>query len=306
MMKKLLLSLTFMGLISTGSFAQTNYSGNGNGGFGEPVGGSSMTISDDGTVVTITFNKGLGDFNDEMVMYIDSKVGGFASTANFADSDAGDKLRRSITGAGIFDGGTRSTVNFPSGLEPDYAIAVNTDFGGLWELVENADFPFIIGVGNPVNTTDANFVMTFNKADIGIAPEDNIAFNFVITYMDGFGGNGVFRSNEGYGNGLPGDNPGTDDVTFTSFAIYDSTLSTGSLIFDSTSLKIRNNSLIVEGLNGNATIDVFNLLGQNIKAFNNVSTNNSNSFYLGSISKGIYLARVSIEGQSKTFKLINK
>lgn len=305
-MKKLLISLTFIGLISSGLFAQTNYSGNGNDGFGEPVGGSNMTISDNGTTVTISFNKGIGDFNDEMVMYIDSKTGGFTSTANFADPDAGNKHTRAITGAGIFDGGTRSVVNFPTGFEADYAVAVNTDFGGLWELIENAEFPFITGVGNPTNTTDSNFVMTFNKAAIGLAPEDNIAFNFVITYMDGFGGNGVFRSDEGYGAGLPAGNPGTNDVTFTSFETYDSTLSITNNMINSLNLTISNNSLTVEGLNGKTSLDVFNLLGQNIKALNNVTVNNSNSFYLGNISKGIYLVRVSFEGQVKTFKLINR
>lgn len=107
-MKKLLFFITInltlaMALIE----AQTNYNGNSNGGFGEPVGGSNMNISDNGNAVTITFNKGIGDFNDDMVMYIDSKPGGFSSTANFADPNSGDRFRRAITGTGIFDGGTR-------------------------------------------------------------------------------------------------------------------------------------------------------------------------------------------------------
>lgn len=306
MMKKLLILLILLTLISVGARAQTNYNGNGNGGFGEPVGGSNMTISDDGDIVTISFNKGIGDFNNEMVIYIDSRAGGFASTANFADPDAGDKLRRAITGAGIFDGGTRSVVNFPSGFEPDFAIAVNTSFGGLWELVDNAAFPFITGVGNPTNTTDANFIMSFNKTDLGIGAGDNITFNFVVTYMDAFGGNGVFRSDEGYGAGLPLGNPGTDDVTFSSFEIYDSTLSFVENTFDNIKTSIRDNILVVAGLNGNASIELFNLLGQNVLQVKNVTISNSESFNLGNVSKGIYLARVSYEGQVKTFKLINR
>ncbi|AZQ44115.1 T9SS type A sorting domain-containing protein [Nonlabens ponticola] len=197
------------------SGAQSSYSGNGNSGFGGPVGQSSLQLTDDGTTVTGTFTRGTNDnFNNELVIYIDSKTGGFTSTANFNDPSSGDKLRRSIAGFGGFDGASRSVVNFPAGFEADYAIAINTSFGGLWTLVENAEFPFVVGVGNPSSNTDASFTFSFKWEDLGI-PNSN-SFDFLITYMDGFGGNGVFRSNEGYGNGLPANNPGTDDVTFTS------------------------------------------------------------------------------------------
>lgn len=288
---------------------EIDYFGNGNGGFGEPVGGSNLNISDDTETITMIFNKGIGEFNDEMVIYIDSRPGGFTSTANFADPEAGDKLRRAITGAGIFDGGTRSVVNFPTGFEPDFAIAVNTDFGGLWELIDNGEFPFITAVGNPVNNTDASFVMTFNKTDIGLTDPNNpsyIAFSFVITYMDGFGGNGVFRSDEGYGDGLPTGNPGTDNVTFTSSEFFDNLIGLVDNTFNTIKTNIFNNNLIVEGLNGNASIELFNLLGQNVLKVENVSIKNSASFNLGDVSKGIYIARVSFEGQVKTVKLVNR
>ena len=286
--------------------AQANYNGNGNGGFGEPVGGSNMTINDNGTTVTITFNKGIGDFNDDMVMYIDSKSGGFGSTANFADPDAGDRLRRAITGAGIFDGGTRSTVNFPSGFEPDYAIAVNTEFGGLWELVENATFPFITGVGNPASSTDASFVMSFNKEDIGIDPGDNVTFNFVITYMNAFGGNGVFRSDEGYGAGLPTGNPGTDDVTFSSFEVYDAKLNINSLKINQLKSRIVNSELIVSGVNASANLKLYNLLGQSVIDLSNVTINNELILSDLNLTKGVYLLKISIEGKTKTIKLVNQ
>ncbi|APY07951.1 hypothetical protein BWZ20_06375 [Winogradskyella sp. J14-2] len=202
------------------SFAQVTYNGNGNSGFGGAVGGSNMTITDNGTDITITFNRGPGTFDNEMVIYIDSRTGGFSSTVDFADPDNGDKLRRAINGAGTFAGATRSTVNFPVGMEADFAIAVNTSFGGLWELVNNASFPFISGVGNPTSNTETSFTMSFSKADIGIGVSDAIEFTFVVTYLDGFGGGGVFRSDEGYGNGLPTGNPGTSDITFTTSELY--------------------------------------------------------------------------------------
>ncbi len=199
-------------------FAQTTYNGNGNTGFGDPVGSSSLVFDDDGTTITGTFTKGSSSFNNEMVIYIDSDTGGFNSTANFDDPNSGDKLRRAIAGYGGFAGSTRSIVNFPSGFEPDYAIAINTGFGGLWELINNAAFTFITGVGQPSSATDPSFSFSFNWSDISGSPSNG--FRFVITYLDGFGGGGVFRSDEGYGDGLPNGNPGTSDVTFTSFRNY--------------------------------------------------------------------------------------
>lgn len=306
-MKKLLYFTTFFILCMVTSIqSQSNYSGNGNGGFGEPVGGSNMTIIDDGTTVTLTFNKGLGDFNDDMVIYIDSKSGGFSSTVNFADPDAGDRLRRAITGAGIFEGGTRSVVNFPSGFEADYAIAVNTGFGGLWELVENAAFPFISGVGNPASSTEASFVMSFSKADIGIATEDNVAFNFVITYMNAFGGNGVFRSDEGYGDGLPTGNPGTDDVTFTSFEIYDASLDINDKQINQVSARLFNNQLSLTGINGAVNLELYNLLGQNVVSLKGITVNNELVLNNLNLVKGVYLLKISVENSSKTIKLVNQ
>ncbi|MDT8346374.1 MAG: T9SS type A sorting domain-containing protein [Flavobacteriaceae bacterium] len=198
--------------------AQTTYNGNGNAGFGAPVGGSSLVFNDDGTTINGTFTKGVGDFNDDMVIYIDSKPGGFTSTQNFDDGNPGDKLRRAIAGFGSFSGSSRSVVNFPPGFEADYAIAINKDFGGLWELVENASFPFITGVGNPPVAQAAAFNFNFDWSQITGNSTDG--FRFLVTYLDGFGGNGVFRSDEAYGDGLPFGNPGTSDVSFTTYFDY--------------------------------------------------------------------------------------
>jgi len=196
-----------------------NYSGNGNTGFLGPVGQSTLTFEDDGTTITGTFTKGSANFDNEMVIYIDSKPGGFASTINFDDPDSGDILRRAIAGFGGFSASQRSVVNFPTGFEADYAIGINTTFGGLWELVNNASFPFITAVGNPVNNSQSTFTFTFDWSEIGITNKDE--FSFVITYLNGFDIAGVFRSDEAYGNGVSSGNPGTNGtITFTSSESY--------------------------------------------------------------------------------------
>src|SRR6266571_791236 len=95
------------------------YSGNGNSGFGGPIGLGSLTLTDDGTTVSGTVNKGPNGFND---------------TSGFADG--GDGLRKAISG---FDGGAnRSLLTMGGGFLPDYAIALgpagSENFGGLWQL----------------------------------------------------------------------------------------------------------------------------------------------------------------------------
>src|SRR2546423_8872127 len=88
------------------------YSGNGNSGFGGPIGLGSLTLTDNGTTVSGTVNKGPNGFNDVLVFYIDSTAGGFADMSGFADG--ADGLRKAISG---FDGVVnRSLLSFSGGL----------------------------------------------------------------------------------------------------------------------------------------------------------------------------------------------
>src|SRR5881628_2875479 len=77
------------------SASAATYSGNGNSGFGGPIGLGSLTLTDNGTTVSGTVNKGPNGFNDVLVIYIDSVAGGFSDTSGFAD--ANDGLRRAIS-----------------------------------------------------------------------------------------------------------------------------------------------------------------------------------------------------------------
>src|SRR3954471_22668950 len=129
--QKLLLTTIFVSCALTSQAA--TYSGNGNSGFGGPIGLGSLTLTDNGTTVSGTVNKGPNGFNDVLVLYINSQAGGFADTSGFADG--ADGLRKAISG---FDGGAnRSLLTFSGGFSPDYAIALGpsaSNFGGLWQL----------------------------------------------------------------------------------------------------------------------------------------------------------------------------
>jgi len=189
------------------------YTGNGNSGFGGPVGQGSLTLTDNGTTVSGTINKGPNNFNDTLVLYIDSVGGGFSDTSTF--SDANDGLRRSISG---FDGGAnRSLLSF-SGMTPDYAIAIgpnNAGFGGLWSLASggNNSLNFISSVNlTPTGTaTSPTYSFSFNLADIG----SPTSFNLLGTYISDTG----YRSDEAVAGNLTG-TQGHNPFTQTALATY--------------------------------------------------------------------------------------
>jgi len=204
-------------LLSFSAVAAT-YSGNGNSGFGGPIGLGSLTLTDNGTTVFGQVNKGPNGFNDVLVLYIDSQPGGFTDTSGFADG--GDGLRKAISG---FDGGAnRSLLTYGGGFLPDYAIALgpaNENFGGLWQLANggNNSLPFIASVNlNPTgNNNSPTYTFSFNVSQIGLLPNSGSTFKLFGTYISNTG----FRSDEavaGNDSGAQGWNP----FLVTAFATY--------------------------------------------------------------------------------------
>jgi hypothetical protein len=180
--------------VSVSSPAAT-YSGNGNSGFGGPIGLGSLTLTDNGTTVFGTVNKGPNGFNDVLVLYIDSTSGGFTDTSGFGDGS--DGLRRAMSG---FDGGgNRSLLTFTAGFQPEFAIALgpaSDNFGGLWQLANGGanSLPFISSVNlNPTgNNNSPTYTFSFNVSQIGMAPNAGGTFTLFGTYISDSG----FRSDE--------------------------------------------------------------------------------------------------------------
>jgi hypothetical protein len=190
--------------------AQNNYSGNTNTGFAGTIGGSNLTITDNGTTITFTLVKGAGAFNDYFVLYIDSKTGGSSNTNGLNDQQ--DLFRKATSG---IDGGSVSRINFPTSpiaFLPDYAITINNASGALFDISNTTNFGY---TNANLSITGSTYTFTATKTSLGITGS-SINFNFIGTYVSGT----AFRSNEGYGNGLPGSNPGNTNVTFTSFLSY--------------------------------------------------------------------------------------
>jgi hypothetical protein len=208
---------TSIALLSLGASAfATTYSGNGNSGFGGPIGLGSLTLTDNGTTLFGTVTKGPNGFNDVLVIYIDSTAGGFTDTSGFADG--ADGLRKSISG---FDGGAnRSTMTFAAGFSPDYALALgpsSDSFGGLWQLASGGanSLNFVSSANLTPTGTSGNATYTFSisLASIGITPGQT--FGLFGTYTSNSG----YRSDEAVAGAATG-SQGWNAFTQTSFGTY--------------------------------------------------------------------------------------
>ena len=256
--------------IFCGVSAQTSYSPNGSSGFGGAIGNGSLTLSDNGTALTMEFVRGAGNLNDIAVIYFDTKSGGFADTTSFTDdADGGRSAISTVNGV------NSPTVTFPSGFTADYALAFSNNFSALFELTTGSH-NFISGANlSPSGDASAAlFTMNFDFSNIGVTANQNI--DFVITYLSG----SAYLSNEVYGSTASivpdggGTNPGfTGSITFNAFETYGAVLSTENLISESIEIFASNNKTIhVEGLVRDTTIRAFDLSGklvlsQQISAF---------------------------------------
>ena len=220
------ISLLAATLVSVSLSGFATYSGNGNSGFGGTIGGGSLTLTDDGTILSGTLTKGPSGFNDVLVLYVDTAPGGFSDTSGFFDDGGGgDALRKAISGYTATDNGGgagRSLMTFASGFSPDYAIALGpsaANFGGVFQLANGGanSFPYqgsadLSGLGNANNAT---YTFSLNLSQIGVTAGQS--FELFGTYISGSG----YRSDEAIaGNDVGASGQGWNPFTQTAFATY--------------------------------------------------------------------------------------
>lgn len=205
------------------AFSQSSYSGNGGIGFGGAIGQSTLTITEDATSINFNLAKGAsGTFSDEFVIYIDAINGGDATTSNYIDNS--DPTRTAISG--LSSGNIRSILNFPTGFQADYAIALGpiNNFSGLYVLntTGNHSYSQSAGLLPAGSTTSSNYTFSVLKANLGLS--NPATFKFIGTYL--MSGTSASRSNEGYGMFTTGSstdangNPGYSTIAATSFFTY--------------------------------------------------------------------------------------
>jgi len=191
--------------------------GNGGTSFGGAIGTSTLDISHDETHVYFQVNRGTGNWDDFLVLYLDTKSGGISSTASL--TDVADFNRQAISGRVAEPS---SDLTFPTGFVADYAVSIGvtravptyTGFGGVWDLSNASNMPFVSSVGAP-SASDATF--SFRIAKSALTFDTANTFSIIGSYLNGTNG---FRSNESFGIGYIDSSPGNTDITLRSFHNY--------------------------------------------------------------------------------------
>ncbi|MFM7184871.1 MAG: hypothetical protein ACKO4Z_08895 [Planctomycetota bacterium] len=173
------------------------YAGNGNTSFGGAVGNGSLEVTNDASgALNFTYTRGSSNFNNAIVIYIDSGTGGATTTSGFTDT--ADGLRRAISG---LDGSNRSALNFAAGFGADYAVALNDGFAGLWSLSNPANFPFVASANlSPTGQTNATYAFGITAGNIGLTPNSGQSFSLFTSYIS----ETAFRSVETFGASFTG------------------------------------------------------------------------------------------------------
>lgn len=188
-----------------------NYAGNGDTSFGGPVGNGTLGVTDNGTNITFTLQRGGGNLNDVLAIYIDTGATGFADTSGFTDSGGADRI--AISG---YNGSSRSTMTFTNGFRPSYAIAIKNDWMDLFGLINGGSFNYITGAGQG-GSSSASFSLTISAAQIGLTEGVSTNIRIFGTYIAG----SAWRSTEAIaGNDYSAFGSGYNPFTQTAFITY--------------------------------------------------------------------------------------
>jgi hypothetical protein len=195
------------GTISPGEYVGT-VSGGGSG-FGGPVGGATLGLNSDLANIYFGFSD-LGDMsNNTMVIYFDSRAGGFADNAAFTQDGDFGRARASNMG---------DPLTFP--FLADYALVVSPAFGGftaLFEFVAGGDNGFIFqpSSATPVGEFPSNSVIELAIPLSSLGTSSGADIDFVVTY--GNNESPSFVSNESFPFQFGDNNPGNGAVTLVDF-----------------------------------------------------------------------------------------
>jgi cyclomaltodextrinase / maltogenic alpha-amylase / neopullulanase len=200
-LRTLAASVATAAALTASGYGQEPLAGNGNTGFGGPIGKGSLAVKDDGTTVTFELTRGTtGALNDAFVIYIDSKEGGSSTTETF--DDKGDAGRIAISG---FDGTNRAPLKFAAGFEADYAIALQPTYAELFALSKTGPHTWVETCNLTPKGDGAAAKWTFSCKRVSLGAGAS-PLKISTTYIDP---KAAYRSNEAVGNSVSG-TPGDD------------------------------------------------------------------------------------------------
>ena len=236
---------------------------NGNSGFGGAVGEGHFFFSGEGSnPIIFDMATSSNEMNDILVLYIDTGAPGRSEIDATVD-DSADDHRIAISNSNVFDNG--SIINFPTGFEASYAVAIDVNFGGLWSIpsageVGVGELEFITAINsNLTSSTQGFYQFSFNWEDIGLTITDE--FQFVGLFVSNTG----YSSDEGYGDGIVSGTEGSDTISYTGYITLpdcSETLSTTVNSSNDINAYYFNGKLFIEGINEVATITVYDIQGR--------------------------------------------
>ncbi len=201
---------SFLVAAALGANAQSTFNGNGNTGFGGPVGNGNLVVANDGVNITFTLNTTAALGGNDLVLYLDTVAGGFSSTAGF--NDAADGGRSAVSG---FSGSGQSVLTFASGFSADYALGIGNGFASLFTLANGGNNSLTYNTGASQGGASP-YSLTVSLASLGLTAGQS--FNLFGTLVSESG----YRSSEtvaGNDTGTQGWNP----YTQTSFSTFTTT-----------------------------------------------------------------------------------
>ena len=209
--KNLLAAAALFASLACSAFA-TTYSGNGNTGFGGPVGNGSLTVTNDASNITFSFASSGSIGGNDLVIYIDSISGGFSSTAGFNDAaDGGRSAVSGYTATGNGGGPGQSVLTFASGFNADYAIDIGSTFASLFTLANGGNGSQVFDTG--ASQTGSPYTLTLSLASLGLATGQTFELFGTLVSETGYRSTEAIAGND---TGTQGWSP----FTQTSFGTY--------------------------------------------------------------------------------------
>ena len=193
--------LPIIGALALGYSSQaTTYNGNGDSGFGGPVGNGNLVVTDDGVNVTFTLNSASSLGGNDLVVYLDT-VPGF--------NDANDGGRSAVSG---FSGSGQSVLTFAAGFSPDYALDIGNTYASLFTLANGGNGSLTYDTGTSQGGASP-YSLTVSLASLGLTAGQSFGLFGTLVSESGYRSTEAVAGND---SGTQGWNP----FTQTSFATY--------------------------------------------------------------------------------------